>query len=101
MHSILTRIKHIETNEDKKGYSLDDILIKTWKCLGEVRGIWLTRLFNKLLMTKKMLDESRRNVVVPIYKNKGDIQNCINYRRIKLLNHIMKLWERVIEQRLK
>ena len=33
------------------------ILIEAWKCLGENGGIWLTRLFNKILMTKKMSDE--------------------------------------------
>ena len=44
-------------------------------------------------MTKKMPNEWRRSVVVPICKNKEDIQNCTNYRWIKLLSHIMKLWE--------
>ena len=76
---------------------LDDIPIEAWKCLGEVGEIWLTRLFNKILMTKKMLDEWRRSVVVPIYKNKGDIQNCTNYRGIKLMSCTMKLWEDVME----
>nr|GEY48801.1 retrovirus-related Pol polyprotein LINE-1 [Tanacetum cinerariifolium] len=37
--------------------------------------------------------------VIPIYKNKGDAQACSNYRGINLLNHTMKLWERVIERR--
>jgi hypothetical protein len=32
-----------------------------------------------------------------IFKNKGDVQSCTNYRRIKLMSHTMKLWERVIE----
>ena len=41
----------------------------------------------------------RRSVVVPIYKNKGDIQNCTNYHGIKLMSYSMKLWERVMEQR--
>ena len=39
--------------------------------------------------------------VLPIYKNKGDIQSYTNYRGIKLMCHTMKLWERVIEQRLR
>ena len=36
--------------------------------------------------------------VVPKYRNKGDIQSCTNYLRIKHISHIMKLWDRVIEQ---
>ena len=31
--------------------------------------------------------------MVPIYKNKGDIQICTNYRKIKLMSHTMKLLE--------
>ena len=47
-----------------------------------------------------MPKEWRSSVVIPIYKNKGDAQECENYRGIKLLSHIIKLWERVIDQRL-
>ncbi|XP_076916872.1 uncharacterized protein LOC143576731 [Bidens hawaiensis] len=39
--------------------------------------------------------------IVPVYKNKGDAQSCGNYRGIKLLSHTMKLWERVIETRIR
>jgi len=48
-----------------------------------------------------MPEEWRRSILVPIYKNKGDIQSCTNYRGIKLMSHTMKLWERVIEHRLR
>jgi hypothetical protein len=33
-------------------------------------------------------------------QEKGDVQSCINYQGIKLMSHIMKLWERIIEHRL-
>nr|GEU56072.1 integrator complex subunit 11 [Tanacetum cinerariifolium] len=39
--------------------------------------------------------------VIPVYNNKGDAQACSNYKGIKLLSHTMKLWERVIERRLR
>ncbi|KAL1454815.1 hypothetical protein WDU94_008949 [Cyamophila willieti] len=39
--------------------------------------------------------------IVPIYKEKGDIQECSNYRGIKLMSHSMKLYERIIDQRLR
>ncbi|GJZ56551.1 retrovirus-related pol polyprotein LINE-1 [Tanacetum coccineum] len=48
-----------------------------------------------------MPEEWRLNEVIPIYKNKGDAQVCRNYRGIKLLGHTIKLWERVIERRLR
>ena len=37
----------------------------------------------------------------PIYKEKGDIQDCGNYRGIKLMSHTMKVWEKIIDQRLR
>ncbi|KAK3551090.1 hypothetical protein QTP70_012176 [Hemibagrus guttatus] len=48
-----------------------------------------------------MPEEWRRSVLVPIFKNKGDVQSCSNYRGIKLMSHTMKLWERVVEARLR
>ncbi|KAK3527416.1 hypothetical protein QTP86_021873 [Hemibagrus guttatus] len=42
-----------------------------------------------------------RSVLVPIFKNKGDVQSCSNYRGITLMSHTMKLWERVVEASLR
>nr|XP_043626012.1 uncharacterized protein LOC122597488 [Erigeron canadensis] len=67
-----------------------------------LRGIsLLTSLFNKIWTSAKMPEEWRLSEVIPIYKNKGGVQSCRNYRGIKLLSHTMKLWERVIEMRLR
>ena len=45
--------------------------------------------------------EWRKSKIKPLYKQKGDPLNCSNYRGIKLLSHCLKLWERVIEARLR
>ena len=63
--------------------------------------VWLTKLFNHIFRSNKMSDEWKRSILVPIYKNKGDIQNYTNYWGIKLISHTMKLCERVIEHRLR
>jgi hypothetical protein len=63
--------------------------------------ILITKLFNTIFQSNKISDEWRRSILVPIFKNKGDIQSCINYRGIKLMSHTMNLWERVIEHRLR
>ena len=41
------------------------------------------------------------SVLIPIYKDKGESKECGNYRGIKLMSHTMKLWERVVEARLR
>lgn len=39
-------------------------------------------------------EEWRKSVLVLIFKNKGDVQSCSNYRGINLISHNMKLWEK-------
>jgi Reverse transcriptase (RNA-dependent DNA polymerase) len=79
----------------------NNIPIDLWRCLGDIAIVWLTNLFNIIFRSNKTSDEWRRSILVPIFKNKGDIQSCTNYRGIKFMSHTMKLWERVIEHRLR
>ncbi|KAL6497691.1 hypothetical protein OROHE_027016 [Orobanche hederae] len=77
----------------KKEEGPDGIPIEVWRCLGE-RGIeWLTMLFNKIWRSNKMPSAWRKSILVPLYKNKGDVQDCSNYRGIKLMSHTMKKLE--------
>ena len=87
----------------KKGKAVgpDELPVEVWKCMGEMGIKFLTRLFNRLLMGERMPEEWRRSVLFPIYKNKGDAQFCENYRGIKLMSHTMKVWERILEARLR
>ncbi|KAK3548354.1 hypothetical protein QTP70_010715 [Hemibagrus guttatus] len=89
--------KALKRMKSGKEVGPDDILVEVWKCLGEAAVEFLTSLFNRVLESERMPEEWRRSVLVPIFKNKGDVQSCSNYRGIKLMSHTMKLWERVVE----
>ncbi|KAF3674589.1 putative peptidyl-prolyl cis-trans isomerase FKBP17-1, chloroplastic-like [Capsicum annuum] len=79
----------------------DEISLDFWK-FSSVAGVrWLTNLFNNIFKSAKMPEAWRWSTMIPLYKNKGDIQSCNNYRGIKLLSHTMKIWERVVERRLR
>ncbi|KAK3549961.1 hypothetical protein QTP86_016841, partial [Hemibagrus guttatus] len=93
--------KALKRMKSGKGVGPDDILVEVWKCLGEAAVEFLASLFNRVLESERMPEEWRRSVLVPIFKNKGDVQSCSNYRGIKLMSHTMKLWERVVEARLR
>ncbi|KAK3525556.1 hypothetical protein QTP86_034849 [Hemibagrus guttatus] len=93
--------KALKRMKSGKAVGPDDILVEVWKCLGEAAVEFLTSLFNRVLESERMPEEWRRSVLVPIFKNKGDVQSCSNYRGIKLMSHTMKLWERVVEARLR
>ena len=42
-------------------------------------------------------EEWRKSVLMPIFKDKDDVQSCSNCRMIKLNSLIMKIWARVVE----
>jgi hypothetical protein len=78
------RIQESEVKEALKKIKIgnvlgpDDIPIEVWRCLGDIAIVWLTKLFNTIFRSNKMPDEWRRSILVPIFKNKGDIQSCTN-----------------------
>ena len=74
-----------------KAIGPDELLVEVWKCKGEMRIKVLTRLLNILLMGKRMPEERRRSVLIPIHKNKGDAQCCGSYTGIKLMSYTMKI----------
>lgn len=39
------------------------------------------------------------SVLMSIFKGKGDILRCKNYREIKLLANAFKIWKKVIKKR--
>jgi hypothetical protein len=98
LHFPLVALKRIKGG---KTMGPDGITIRVWRSLGDVTIFWLTKLFKLIFRSNKMPDEWRRSILVPIFKNNGDVQSCTNYRGIKLMSHTMKLWERIIERRLR
>ncbi|XP_070025544.1 uncharacterized protein [Nicotiana sylvestris] len=86
---------------DRKLYKLAKIRERKARDLDQVRCI-------KDENGKKLVEEDEEDtqrlvveLMIPLYKNKGDIQNCNNYRGIKLLSHTIKVWERVVERRVR
>ena len=69
--------------------------------LGEEGIGMLSDLMQRIYEQNKMQIEWRDSVIIAIYKGKGDIQDCGNYRGNYLMSHTMKIWERIIERRLK
>ena len=79
----------------------DGIPIEALQCLGNRGVAWLTTIFNKIIKGGAMPNEWRTSTISPIFKGKGDHMKCSNYRGIKLLSHTLKLWERILDTRLR
>ena len=84
-----------------KAVGPDNLPIEIWKCLGEEGLKFLCEMLNKICEEEHIAKAWRKSTLIPIYKNKGDIMSCGNYRGIKPMSHSMKLYERTIEGRLR
>ena len=79
----------------------DEIPVDVWKSLGEEGVGSLLYLLHKIFEQEKMLEEWRDSMLVPVFKEKGEIQDCGNYRGINMIYHTMKMSERIINRRLR
>lgn len=70
---------------NNKAIVLDNIPIEVWKNLGDKKIERLAKLFNKITKSEQM--PCTRSTLIVIYKNKRDIQNCVNYKEVKLMSH--------------
>ncbi|XP_046851762.1 uncharacterized protein LOC124445097 [Xenia sp. Carnegie-2017] len=61
----------------------------------------LCNVANEVLRGSKMPSTWRKSLAVPLYKGKGAATVCGNYRTIKLMEHALKIVERVFERRLR
>ena len=75
----------------------DDIPVGTWKVIRNTGVNVPLEIFNTIMENEKMPDEWRNSMLIPIFKNKGDIQDCSIYRDIKLMSYTFNMWESIIE----
>ncbi|KAK6762631.1 hypothetical protein RB195_023378 [Necator americanus] len=87
--------------KSNKATGPDDIPADVWKLLGDRGSGWLATLFNKIVAEGRTPDVWQTSVTVPVWKGKGDIADCTSYSPIRLLCHTMKVFERVLEARLR
>lgn len=86
--------------KNAKASGVDEVAPEMVKYIGERGKEELRKLINLCWMKKRIPDEWKTGVILPIYK-KGDTKECDNYRGITLLCTTLKLYERVLEKRLR
>ena len=60
---------------------------------------WLTSICNRIVKEDTIPESWQMSELVPIYKGKGDVLECSSSQGIKLLEHGMKVAERVLERK--
>ena len=86
---------------DSTVYSISTSSLEVWKCLGWFGVVTICKLFNSIMITETIPSAWRDSVLVPIFKEKGYIQEYNNYIGINLLTHTFKMWERVLDRRVR
>ena len=62
---------------------------------------WLTSLCNLIVAQGRIPDDWRSSILLLVFKGKEDPMECGSYRAMKLLEHAMKVMERVFERRIR
>ena len=91
----------VKAMKSGKASGVSEVAAEHIKASGMVGIEVLTEIANRLIEGEGIPDDWRQSVLVPLYKGKGDVRDCGAYRGVKLLEHGMKIVERVLERRLR
>ena len=109
-HPILGPVENINKEEvmeaiqkmkNSKASGPTGVVIEMIKALEEEGIEWVWKLLKTCWKEEGKPSDWEESEMVTLYKQKGDSLECGNYRGIKLMEHIMKLLERVIESKLR
>ena len=56
-------------------------------------------MYNAIVKEGRIPADWEKSWMISVYKGKGDALKCGSYRGIKLLDQVMKVFERVIERK--
>ena len=91
----------IRTAKLRKAPGPDGLHVEMLRAAGSVGVKWLARVFRAVWTKHEIPDAWTESVISPLYKGKGDRRECSNNRGIKLLSVGLKLFERVLQNRLR
>ena len=80
---------------------LSGLVAEMIQATGDIGTQWILDLYNGILKKGSITEDWKSSVVLPIYNGKGDPKECGSYRGIKLLEHAMKIVERIFEHRIR
>lgn len=90
----------IKKMKNGKAPGIDNLKAELYKFMGQAGLQALHIIINEAWKTNTVPQEWTRSVIIPLYK-KGDRKDCKNYRGISLMCTACKIYESVLEQRLR
>ena len=93
--------KSVGNNKEGKASATTEVVTEMLNKMGDNGMERLCEIYNVMLETGEIPEDFTRSVLCPIYKGKGDPLLGGSYRGIKLLEHAMKVFERIVERRIR
>ena len=87
--------------EKGKASGISGVVMEMFLASGDAGLERMTSLFNCILKEKRIPSEWDTSVIVNCFKYKGEATGRRNYRGMKLLEHMMKMFERIIEKEIR
>ena len=91
----------LESMKDRKAAGPTEVTSELIKYVGGQGVDYLTEVFQGIAREGRPPIEWGMSITVPLYKGVGDALECGKYRGLRLLEHGMKIWEKVLLQRLR
>ncbi|VDO75281.1 unnamed protein product [Heligmosomoides polygyrus] len=79
----------------------DDLAADVWKSTLWYPAECLAEFFNQVVKEKKVPECWHNSTTIPIWKKKGSPADCFKYRLIRLLSQNMKIFERILDRRIR
>ena len=87
--------------KSEKATGTSEVSVEMIVASGEIEVQVMMELCQRVLDDRGMPDEWKTSVMLSIFKGKSDVMSCGSYRGVKLLEHAMKIVERVLERRIR
>jgi hypothetical protein len=92
--------KALRQMKSRKAPGNDEVTADILKAGGEPVIKWLHEMFTDVWKNEEAAEEWNLAILIRLYKNKGEKQQCDNYRGISLLSVTSKLFSRIILNRI-
>ena len=94
-------VEAMQSMKSRKATGTSEVSMEMILASGEIGVKVMMELCQRVLDGRGMPDEWKTRVFLPIFKGKGDVMSCGSYRGVKLLEHVMKIVERVLQRRIR
>lgn len=98
LEEVRAAVKKMKSN---KASGPSGVVADMLKAAGEAGIVWVADMCNSVVKEGRVPEDWCKSWMVNVYKGKGDAMECGSYRGIRLLEHVMKVLERIVEARVR